>query len=128
MKLYVFLGLGGVAGVLLRFALGAWISTSASGTSGFPFATLIINISGSFLLGFLMRYLTATAASRDVHAMMTTGFCGGFTTFSTFSYETIVLMSERRYSVAALYGSTSLVASVVACYIGFILAELAVRR
>ena len=128
MRLYLYLGLGGAAGVILRFALGAWVSTAHPVASRFPIATLLITVSGSFALGFLMRGLADAGATRDVRAMLTSGFCGGFTTFSTFSYETIVLMSERRYSAAAFYGSVSLVASVAACYLGFALAEVVARR
>jgi fluoride exporter len=127
MKLYLYLALGGAAGVLLRFALGSWIGGLSAATS-FPIGTLVINVAGSFLLGFLMRYLRETEARPDVTLMLTTGLCGGFTTFSTFSYEAVALLSDRQYATAALYGTSSLVASVVACWLGLIAAELVLRR
>ncbi len=128
MKFYLYLAIGGVAGVLLRYLLGAWITGAIAGSSDFPAGTFVINVVGSFLLGFLMRYLTETPASREVRAMMTTGFCGGYTTFSTFTYETFTLLRERRYPIAALYASASFGVSLVACFVGFALAEVALRR
>ena len=124
-----YVALGGGVGSVLRFLLGRLIQDRAGGV--FPWGTLLVNIAGSFLLGFLMEYALATPViSRETRAMLTTGFCGGFTTFSTFSYETMTLMRDGDYRGAGLYIGLSLVLSVAAMFGGLILARelLALRR
>jgi fluoride exporter len=116
---YVAVGsaLGGVA----RFLLGTLIQR-ASGT--FPSGTLVVNVAGSLLLGFLLRYaLGSVAVSPETRAFLTTGFCGGFTTFSTFSYETIALLEEGQHQRAAVYIALSVVLSLAACLAGVIIAR-----
>ena len=94
--------LGSAVGGGARFLLGSFIQHRAGGT--FPLGTLLINITGSFILGFLLRYATGTTAiSPEVRAMLTTGFCGGYTTFSTFSYETAALIEDGDYRRAGFY-------------------------
>ena len=124
-----YVALGGGVGSALRFLLGRLIQDRAGGI--FPWGTLLVNIAGSFLLGFLMEYALATpVVSREVRAMLTTGLCGGFTTFSTFSYETMTLMRDGDYRGAGLYVGLSLVLSLAAMFGGLILAReiLALRR
>ncbi len=128
MKLYLYLCAGGIVGVLSRFQLGVWISSGERGGSGFPLATLMVNVTGSFLLGFLMRYLTETAVSREIRAMLTVGLCGGYTTFSSFSYETMSLLTEGAWKTAAAYSIASVVGSLLACFAGYALAEIIIRR
>ena len=123
MKPYLFLAIGGAVGVIGRYQLGHWISGWNS--SPFPWATLVINVTGSFALGFLMRYLTGVASSPEVRLMLTTGFCGGYTTMSTFSYELVSLFNERQIGLAMLYLSSTMVFAPLACLAGFGLAELA---
>ena len=75
--------------------------------------TLLVNITGSLILGFIMRYaLGSTSVSAETRALLTAGFCGGYTTFSTFSYETIALMEDGDYRRAAIYVVASVVVSV----------------
>lgn len=86
-----YIAVGGATGSVARFLLGALVQQRAGGA--FPLGTLLINITGSFLLALVMGYALATPAiSREVRALLTTGFCGGYTTFSTFTYETMTLM------------------------------------
>ena len=120
---YLFLALGGVAGVIARYELGVWISDWH--TTSFPWATLAINVTGSLALGFFMRYLTGVTSSPEVRLMLTTGFCGGYTTMSTFSYEFVNLMLERQYGVAFSYMASTAIFAPLACLAGFALAELA---
>ena len=100
--MYWYVALGAAAGGVARYALTGLLQQRAG--PGFPVATLVINISGSLLLGFLMRYALASGAvSPELRALLTTGFCGGYTTFSTFSYETILLLEDGEYGRAGLY-------------------------
>ena len=118
MRLFWSVALGAAAGGVSRYYLSGFIQQRAG--SGFPVGTLVINITGSFLLGFIMRYALKTeiitAATR---ALLTTGFCGGYTTFSTFTYETALMMDDGEYSRAALYVGTSVVIGIVCMYLGF---------
>jgi CrcB protein len=117
---YVMFGsaLGGGA----RFLLGTVIQTRTGAI--FPVGTLFINIGGSFLLGFLLRYAMAgTAISPEVRALLTTGFCGGYTTFSTFSYETVKLVEDGDYARAGAYVVLSVLFSLAAAFLGVGLAH-----
>jgi CrcB protein len=123
LKSYLFLILGGVVGVLLRYQIGMWISNSVN--SVFPWPTFLINVVGSFVMGFIMRYAMDSSISLDVRLLLVTGFCGGFTTLSAFSYEFVQLMMERQQAIAFTYmGATVLIAPLV-CFAGFRLAALA---
>src|SRR5215212_6483879 len=85
-----YVALGSAVGGVSRFLLGTLIQQRA-GTL-FPVGTLVINVTGSLILGFVLRYALATPeVSPQVRALLTTGFCGGYTTFSTFSFETMTL-------------------------------------
>jgi CrcB protein len=123
MKNYAFLAAGGVVGVILRYQIGQWLSWSTDST--FPWPTFVINVTGSFALGFLMKYLLGVASEPHIRLMLTTGFCGGFTTLSTFSYEFITLVTERQYGVALAYVGLTVTIAPIACLIGFALASLA---
>lgn len=119
--------LGGAAGSVARYLLGYAIQQRIG--PGFPIGTLIINITGSLLLGFLWRYAIGTEASPELRALLTTGFCGGYTTFSTFSYETAVLIEGGEWRRAALYAALSVVLALVGTFAGFGLArQLLVAR
>ena len=110
--------LGGVA----RYYLGSAIQQRVGPT--FPWGTLAINVSGSLLLGVLMRYALATpSVSVELRALLTTGFCGGYTTFSTYSYETATLLEDGQYGRAGLYATASVVLALLATFAGFILAR-----
>jgi fluoride exporter len=116
-----FVALGGAVGSVVRFVLGSLVQERA-GT--FPLGTLVVNVTGSLLLGALMEYALSTPAiSRDMRALLTTGFCGGYTTFSTFSYETVRLAQEGDYRRAGLYVVLSVLGSLAAAFAGFALAR-----
>ena len=120
--LIAFVALGGAVGTVARYLLTLVIQSRAG--AGFPLATLLINISGSILLGFLMRYgLESTAASPEVRLLLTTGFCGGYTTFSTFSYETARLIEDGEWHRGAAYIAASVAVSLGGTFIGFALAR-----
>ena len=110
--------LGGVSRYYLSLAL-----TQRLGDA-FPWGTLIINVTGSLLLGFLMRYAFASpAANAELRLLLTTGFCGGYTTFSTYSYETAMLLEDGQYERAATYVVANVVTALGATFCGFLLAR-----
>jgi CrcB protein len=90
----------------------------------FPAGTLLVNISGSFLLGAILRYAIDTPTlSPEVRALLTIGFCGGYTTFSTFSYETVALLEDGEWTRAGLYVGASVLLSLVGTFLGFAVAR-----
>lgn len=105
---------GGGAGSVLRYVLGAW--WPRAGTAAFPVATLLINVAGSFLLGWLLRRFGAGAGGPAVRAALTVGVCGGFTTFSTFSVEVVTLLQAGRPGRALAYVVVSVAAGVAATW------------
>ena len=116
-----FVALGGALGSMARVALGTLVQERA-GT--FPLGTILVNVSGSFVLALVMEYALATpAVSREMRGFLTAGFCGGYTTFSTFSYETIRLAQDGDYRRAGLYLTLSVVGSIAAALAGFALAR-----
>jgi fluoride exporter len=129
MKLYWLVALGGAAGSVARFGLSTAAQTRWSGA--LPVGTLLVNVTGSVLLGFILRYaLDTPAVSPEMRALLTTGFCGGYTTFSTFSYETVALIEDGDWRRAALYVLLSLAVSLAGVWLGMTLARevLALRR
>jgi fluoride exporter len=104
--------LGGGVGANARYWLGVVIRTYQ--TAAFPWATFIINVGGSVVLGFAAAlFLKHPDESRRVwYLLLGTRFCGGFTTFSTFSLEALELMQEERWATAAAYVFGSVAAGV----------------
>lgn len=118
----LYIALGGVAGTLSRYGLEGWIQSRTA--SGFPLGTLIVNLAGSFVLGFVIRLATGAALiSPDLRAGLTIGFCGAFTTMSTFSYESVALLGDGDYGRAALYMTATIVGCVAAVVTGTALAN-----
>jgi CrcB protein len=121
MNLLWYVAIGSAVGGASRFALSSFIQQRAG---VLPVGTLIVNITGSLALGFLLRYaLGSTSVSAETRALLTTGFCGGYTTFSTFSYETVKLIEDGDYRRAATYVIASVALSLVATFLGIIAAS-----
>ncbi len=113
----LYVALGGIAGTLSRYGLEGWIQSRSA--TGFPLGTLTVNIAGSLLLGFILRIATGTTLiTPDVRAALTIGFCGAFTTMSTFSYESVALLNDGDYLRAALYMSVTILGCVAAVMLG----------
>jgi CrcB protein len=118
-----YVAVGGLIGTVSRYLLAGWVQ-GRFGNTGFPSGTLAVNILGSLLLGFLLRYaLGTTVVSPELRAGLTIGFCGAFTTMSTFSYETLTLLEGGDYSRAALYMTGSMFGCVLAVLAGTTLAS-----
>jgi CrcB protein len=117
-----YIAVGSAVGGVSRYLLGGAIQR-LMGTA-FPAGTLVINITGSFLLGAIIRFAMDTPAiSPEVRALLTIGLCGGYTTFSTFSFETAAMLEDGEWSRAALYITASVGLSLLATFLGFIAAR-----
>ena len=120
MLLYVAIGsaLGGVS----RYLVGGFVQRLVDTT--FPTGTLLVNVSGSFLLGAILRYAVETPThTPEERALLTLGFCGGYTTFSTFSYETVALLKDGEWTRAGVYVAASVLLSLLGTFLGFGLAR-----
>ena len=91
--MWIFVTVGGATGTLARYWLSGWVDETFAGF--FPLGTLVVNVLGSFLLGFGMQTMEAVPVSAEVRTMLTIGFLAAFTTFSTFSYETVMLLRKK---------------------------------
>jgi CrcB protein len=117
--------LGGALGALARYSLVGW--THSLVRSGFPWGTLVVNITGCFLLGFTLRWFEASVVSPELRALLTIGFLGAFTTFSTYSYESVALIRDGAWGRAIMYTGGSVVLGLVAVGVGLSIAGLLFR-
>lgn len=108
--LLVFLG-GGV-GSVCRYAVGGLLQSRS--VNGFPVGTLVVNVIGCVVVGVLAKYFLHSQAHLLTRTALIVGFCGGFTTFSTFSFETVELATTRRPLLALTY----IVSSLLLCVLG----------
>jgi fluoride exporter len=113
---FVGAGLGGVA----RFGISRWMM-AAAGTA-FPWGTLIVNVAGSFVITFGIGWMHARGMSVSRQDFLAAGLCGGFTTFSAFSVETLRMLDSGQAPKAALYVTLSVLLGVAAAYAGLRLA------
>ena len=123
MRAYLLVFVGGGMGAALRHginvAFARWFGI------GFPFHTLFENISGSIAMGLLASYFVVTAGSpQSLRLFLTTGILGGYTTFSAFSLDTVLLIERDQYGLAAIYVVASVLASVVGLALGLGLVRL----
>jgi len=114
---YVMVGVGGCLGSILRFWLGSYIG-SRLGTR-FPYGTLLINVTGSFLIGLVFAVFTArTEWSPNWRYLIPIGFIGGYTTFSSFEFETFRTIQEGQLGLGLLYVGVSVVVGFIAVWGG----------
>jgi len=122
MKELIYIFIGGGLGSLVRFKLGQWVN--AFHNSSFPFGTFTINVIACFVLGFIIGLADhkqlLSPASRLFWAV---GFCGGFSTFSAFSSETLALIQQGQNSTMILYILLSVVVCMTATFGGLLIAE-----
>jgi CrcB protein len=118
MRIFWSVAVGGALGCVSRYYLTAFIQQRAG--ASFPAGTLIINVTGSFLVGFIMRYaLQSGVVSAETRMLLTSGFCGGYTTFSTYSYEAAMMLDDGEYGRAAVYIGASVVLALAGTFLGF---------
>ena len=89
-----------------------------------PLSTLSVNIVGSFIIGIIYALAEKSKISAEVRILIATGFCGGFTTFSSFAFENVKLMQDGEFFNTALYVVLSLVIGFVAVYLGILFTKL----
>jgi CrcB protein len=120
----LWIGVGAFLGANLRYLVQTW--TASRWGPDFPYGTLIINVSGSFILGFFITLVTQrVAVSAEWRAFVVVGLLGGFTTFSSFSVETLNLVQTGRWLPAALYLAGNVCLGLFGAYLGVILARAA---
>ena len=120
--IFVGAGIGGLA----RYAVGGWAQAAAG--AGFPWGTLFVNVTGSLLLTFLYTLLEGTAAPPEWRAFLGIGLCGGYTTFSTFSHETMRLLQDGEWERALLYMLGSVILSLAGAVLGFRMGSTILQR
>jgi CrcB protein len=114
--IYLLIALGGAAGSLLRYLIGGAVQRMSAG--GFPIGTMFVNVSGCFLIGILVRQFLNMQISPELRALLIVGFCGGFTTFSTFTAETLGLIEGGEYGRATGYVILSVVLCLTSTFMG----------
>ena len=122
---YLWVALGGAAGAVARYAVAQWAGARWSWT--FPWGTFAVNLTGSLAIGLVMTLLLARGADPAYRLLLVTGFLGGYTTFSAFSFEVVSLLEARRWDAAALYVAASVVLGLMATLLGLGLGRLIVR-
>ena len=110
--------LGGGIGSVLRYAVGLCISAAA-----FPWATLTVNVGGSLAIGLFCGWSERFGWPEAVRLALTVGLCGGFTTFSTFSKESLALAQSGRWGALAAYALGSVALGIAAVAMGYLLAK-----
>jgi fluoride exporter len=116
----LWVGLGGFFGANARYLLGGWIASRLG--VGFPYGTYVINVTGSFVLGFFLAFAQDRAwVAPSARLMFAVGFVGAYTTFSTFEYESIRLLQDEELLLAAMYLIGSVVSGGVAAIAGIAL-------
>src|SRR6476620_1055525 len=120
----LWIGFGGAVGSILRYLIGGFIQRSAH--IGFPAGTLVVNVIGCFVIGALAQHYMNMETHPTMRAALMTGFCGGFTTFSAFSLETVGLIRGGEYGKTAAYLVLSVSVSILATISGMAAAKAVV--
>lgn len=119
MSRFLWICLGGAAGTGARYLLGGWIARAAG--PGFPWGTFAVNALGSFLLGAILQVaLTTDLISPTLRLALTTGVMGGFTTYSTFNYETLQLLRDDAWLLALANLGLTVIGCLVAGALGLL--------
>ena len=122
MKAILIIGTGGFIGSVLRYLLSAVIHNKF--ISAFPYGTLSVNIIGCFVIGLILALAEKGNINADYRIFLVTGMCGGFTTFSAFSAETLGLFRTGETIQGFVYIAASVVLGVLATLLGFTLAKM----
>lgn len=128
-------GAGGFAGSIARYVVAVLIQQSESKTgfaftlkqSRIPIATLVVNLLGSLLIGYLASRLQRGVVGHSIWLLLTIGFCGGFTTLSTLSYEVLTLLQDGSYTTAILYVAVTVIVGLLFCWAGLALGRLSIN-
>ena len=118
---YLVIGLGGILGANARYLVAGWV-TQRFGLA-FPWGTFLINVSGSFVLGLFMAYMVRYPAHYYPRLFFAVGFLGAYTTFSTFSVESLQLIQNSRFLIAFFYIVSSAALGLLGAWAGFTLGQ-----
>lgn len=121
-SLVMIVGCGGFIGAALRYIISAKANKTFS-SSSIPIGTLLVNIIGAVLIGFILEISKKSNMSAEVKTFLTTGIMGGLTTFSTFSYETVTLISEGSIAMGGLNAALNLFLSLIGVTVGIMAAK-----
>ena len=113
MDKFLWVGLGGALGAIFRYGISL-----IPLKNHFPILTLITNILGAFIIGMVVGLFTKERISPSINLFLKTGVCGGFTTFSSFSLETLTLLEDGFYALAVVYAMVSIIGCVIGVYLG----------
>ncbi len=113
MKQLLLVGLGGFLGSILRYGVGMW---TLKASAGFPISTTLVNLIGSLIIGIIVGM--AVRDDQPVYWFGVIGFCGGFTTFSTFSMDGVRLIKNEMWMTFLGYSSLSLIGGLLLCMMG----------
>ncbi|MEE8394767.1 MAG: fluoride efflux transporter CrcB [bacterium] len=115
--------LGGAVGAATRYLVSGWVQNAAGGA--FPLGTLAVNVAGSFIIGVVLQLATGRVVfSPEARLLLTTGFCGGLTTFSTFSHENLALLQNQYWLAAGGNTLLNVLVCLAATYLGLATARL----
>jgi CrcB protein len=122
MKIILFIFFGGGIGSVARYLVNRWVMGMV--TSVYPYGTFLVNITGCFLIGFFVF----SSSRLGMHSLnwrwfLVTGLCGGYTTFSSFSFENVQLITDQHFFLMILYTILSIALGFLATYMGILLAR-----
>lgn len=112
-----FVGAGGFLGSVFRYLVAYYVKLNWS--TVFPVGTFIVNLAGSFLIGIIIATTVTENLDQQARLLLATGFCGGFTTFSSFSFEFFSLLQNGHTGYALLYAGSSLILGLLLVWLGF---------
>lgn len=121
LKSILLVGAGGFAGSVLRFLISRY--TALQWDTVFPSGTFLVNIAGCLLIGIIYGLGIKQITTTELRLVLATGFCGGFTTFSSFSFEFLILLREGHHNLAFFYSAGSIIIGLAAVWIGLFIAR-----
>ncbi len=121
LKSILLVGTGGFAGSVLRYLISRFIALETS--SAFPLGTFTVNIAGCLIIGLIYGFGIKEPVSSEMRLLLATGFCGGFTTFSSFSMEFFLLLGDGYAGLAFLYAGASMAAGLAAVWAGLMIVK-----
>ncbi len=117
MNKILFIGAGGFVGAIIRYWVGGYIQALSKGMR-FPFGTLLINVTGCLVIGYLARLALHNVLTLELRLLLITGFLGAYTTFSTFGNETVLLLQSDKSLLAYIYVAVSITLGLGAVWLG----------